>query len=62
LNIKGTLYENVDFNRIEKGRNENDWVHCKKENGTIICAGGPHNLEEMVLIIKQWMDDNKPIN
>ena len=60
LNLMETLYENVDFNDVWVERTDNDWVFCKKNDGIIDGAGGPKNLEEMIGIIKKWMDDNKP--
>ncbi|MCL2285682.1 MAG: immunity 53 family protein [Firmicutes bacterium] len=60
FNISSTLYENVAFNDVKIDRTEHDWVRCKKENGEIMCAGGPKNLEEMLEIVKDWMESNKP--
>ena len=60
LNILDTLYEDVTFDDITIDRTEHDWVRCKKSDGNIDCAGGPRNLNEMLGIIKKWMEDNKP--
>jgi len=62
LNIAETLYESVAFVDVTIDRTEHDWVRCWKADGNIECAGGPKNLEEMLEIIKKWMDDNKPTN
>ena len=60
LNISLTLYEDVAFDEVKIDRTEHDWVYCKKDNWEIMCAGGPKNLEEMLEIIKNWMESNKP--
>ena len=61
LNILETLYEDVEFADIMIERTENDWVYCRKIDGKIDCADGLRNLEEMLKIIKKWMDDNKSV-
>jgi len=61
LNIAETQYEDVAFVDVSIDRTEHDWVRCRKIDGNIDCAGGPRNLEEMLEIIKKWMDDNKPV-
>ena len=60
LNVLETLYEDVIFEDLIIERTDDDWVHCRKKDGKIDCAGGSRNLEEMLKIIKKWMDDNKP--
>ena len=60
INITETLYENVTFEDVTVERAENDWIFCRKKDGSIDCSGGPKNLEEMLGIVKKWMDDNKP--
>jgi len=60
VNILDTLYENVTFDDITIERTEHDWMFCRKIDGNIDCAGGPRNLNEMLEIIKKWMEENKP--
>ena len=60
LNVNYTLYENIPFDDIEINRSEHDWVMLSKRGNRIECAGGPRNLEELLKIIKKWMEDNKP--
>ena len=59
LNVSETMYENVAFVDIIINRTDSDWVHCRKIDGNIDCAGGSKNLGEMLEIVKKWMDDNK---
>ena len=59
LNVIETIYKDVIFDDVIIERTDNDWVHCKKIEGNIDCAGGPKNLEEMLEIIKKWMDESK---
>ena len=61
LNVIETTYEDVIFDDVIIERTDNDWVHCKKIEGNVECAGGPKNLGEMLEIIKKWMDKNKPV-
>jgi hypothetical protein len=59
LNITETMYEDVVFNDIIIDRTDTDWLQCRKRDGNIDCAGGSKNLNEILEIIKKWMDENK---
>jgi hypothetical protein len=59
LNVIETIYEDVIFEDIIIERSENDWLHCRKKEKSIDCAGGTKNLREMLENIKKWMVDNK---
>jgi hypothetical protein len=60
FNITETMYQDIAFNDVIIERTDDDWVHCKKNNGNIDCAGGPKNLGEMLGIVKKWMSNNDP--
>lgn len=56
LDVAETMYEDVIFNDVIVERADSDWVHCRKKEGCIECAGGPGNLGEILEIIKAWME------
>jgi len=60
FDIKYTLYEDVAFKDVTIDRAEHDWVRCRKREDVIHCSGGSRNLEELLLIIKKSIEDNKP--
>lgn len=58
FDVRDTSYESYVFNRIENKRGKNDWVICFMDNGTIKASGGPQNLNEILEIIKLWIEEN----
>jgi len=60
FDIIETPYEHIVFDDVIIKRTDTDWIHCRKKDGYIDCGGGPKNLEEMLELVKKWMDDNKP--
>ena len=62
FNVMGTLYQDMDFNDIQIERTENNWIYCEKKDGVIDCACGPQNLEEMIEILKNWIEKQKNIH
>ena len=60
VNVTQTIYEDAIFKDVIIERTDNDWVHCRKKDGNIDCAGGSRNLSEMLEIVKQWMENNRP--
>ena len=60
LDLNYTLFEDVIFPEVLIDRSEYDWVRCIKKGSSIECTGGSKNLEEMLSIVKKWMDSNPP--
>jgi hypothetical protein len=57
LNVLETIHEDTIFNDVIIERTDTDWIHCRKRDGNIDCACGSRNLNEMLGIIKKWMEE-----
>lgn len=56
ISLHETYLENENFPLIETKRNNHDWVDCRVEDNFFKGRGGPENLEEILLVFKQWAD------
>src|SRR5690242_15068471 len=54
VEIGGTLLEKIPFSRVEIERSERDWVQCWVQNTAWQARGGPHNLGEILEILRSW--------
>ena len=59
INTSETAYEGIQFDDIRIHRSDNDWIDCQKEQQIIKCFGGPGNLQEILKIVKKWVEDNE---
>lgn len=57
VNLTGTNLEAFPFSTLEIQREEEqDWLHCRLEEGKFRGFCGPQNLEEMLLVFLDWAD------
>lgn len=54
--LEKTIYESLFFEEIEVNRTENDWIHCKKDEGHFKGWGGSNNLNDILKIFFSWVD------
>jgi len=56
INLSDTGLENKNFENMKIENNENDRIHCSKENMFFKGACGPLNLNELLNIFRTWVD------
>lgn len=54
INLQGTELEDKNFKPVEIDRNDLDWIYCRVEDRTFRGAGGTMNLEELLMVFRQW--------
>ena len=54
INLIDTELEDKVFETIQIKRTEHDWIYCEIKNNVFKGGGGPENLEEILIIFKEW--------
>jgi len=54
LNVTETNLDGRVFKNIKIEREDNNWLFCKVENNMFVGAGGPLNLDEIIVIFREW--------
>lgn len=61
VDLEDSYLQNINFEECKyENEDENDWVHCRKENFKFIGYGGPQKLTELLQIFLEWAEDNEP--
>jgi len=56
ISIQETELQDQEFQEVIIERSENNWVHCRTNNGFFEASGGPLNLPEMLQIFRDWAE------
>ncbi|WP_246245931.1 immunity 53 family protein [Paenibacillus lemnae] len=56
INLEGTSLESETFTPVIIERSETDWVQCNIQEMTFKGYGGIHNLNELLIIFRQWTE------
>jgi hypothetical protein len=56
LDLSDTVFSDVLFDSKVLLRTDTDWIHCVKEEQMLRCAGGVRNLNEILGVIRDWVD------
>jgi hypothetical protein len=59
FNLIDTNLEEKEFNSLKIEISENNWIHCWVKDGIFKAAGGPNNLEEILVVFKEWTEQEK---
>lgn len=43
---------------ISEERNDSDWIRCEVKEGRFYGYGGPRNLQEMLEVLRRWIEDS----
>lgn len=54
--LQETVFELTQYQKTD----ENNWVHCKKEQFKFKGAGGPEKLDEILTIFLNWAELHEP--
>ncbi|MBD2863997.1 immunity 53 family protein [Paenibacillus sp. IB182363] len=54
LNVTETNLDRKVFENIKIERDDSDWLYCKVENNMFVGTGGPLNLDEIIVIFREW--------
>ena len=54
LNVTETNLDGKVFENIKIEHDDNDWLYCKVENNMFVGTGGPLNLDEIIVIFREW--------
>lgn len=57
--LKDSPFENQSFDKIIIDRDEINWCHCLIKNNRFSAAGGPLNLNEILMYFKNWIEKKK---
>lgn len=58
IDIIDTDLEDKEFKEIEIRRSESDWFHCMVSDDKFYGNGGIHNLEEILIVFRNWAEEN----
>lgn len=56
ITLEGTIAEGKQFTPIKIERSEMDWIHCNVQDRTFRGFCGIDNLNELLLIFKEWIE------
>lgn len=56
FDVADTRLEAVAFTPIKFERTEVDWVHCWVRDRKFVGRGGPHNLDELIRLFREWVE------
>lgn len=60
IQLQDTILVNTVFKKLNIQReNENDWLYCETKNNAFEANCGPKNLEEVILIFRDWVTSIK---
>jgi hypothetical protein len=48
IDLVGTNLESIQMEPVVEENNEDDWIHCRVENGKFVGNGGPLKLETIL--------------
>ena len=61
VDLEDTYLENIEFETTEyQKEDENNWIHCKKSEYKFKGAGGPQNLDELLVVFLNWAESHAP--
>lgn len=61
IQLQDTILENQVFEKVVIQREvEDDWLHCKVESNIFEGYCGPRNLDEVILIFRDWVTEVEP--
>ena len=56
IQLEDTILNKEVFEKtVIQREDEDDWLHCKVENGVFDGNCGPRNLEEIILVFRKWV-------
>lgn len=55
FNLHESALEHASFVRLEVERSEHDWLHCWTAESSFQAACGPHNLDEVLTVFREWV-------
>jgi hypothetical protein len=59
IDLTDTNLEEEEFEIVDIERNESDWIYCNTSDNTFHGNGGPHNLEEILIVFQSWVNKCK---
>ena len=59
VDLTGTHLSDIPFDEIKNEASDNDWIHCRVENGQFAGYGGPQNLEHVLGVFLNWAKSDK---
>ena len=54
IDLTDTDLEFEPFEKVEVEYSEQDWIHCRVQDGVFRGAGGPNNLQDILEIFYKW--------
>lgn len=55
IDLEDTAIEDCAFKKIRIERDDNNWIICRVENRVFKGRGGVKNLEEILIIFRDWV-------
>lgn len=61
IDLVNTCLEDKTFETVQVQRTDTDWVYCCVKGEVFNGTGGAKNLEDILIIFKQWAEDSNDI-
>ena len=58
IDLCGTELEQKHFEKINTESSNTNWIQCNSSGSKFIGAGGPENLEDIILIFLNWVNES----
>jgi len=62
IDLEGTELEDRYFENLKIERSDNDWLFCAVKSKKFKAHCGPKNLNEALLVFRQWAENKNPLH